>query len=103
MTYNLCAMAGRKKKDKAIQQAIMIAAMMAASVIGPMAIKIIILMAGKALLLSKIALLLSGMMMLKKLSQPQQINRHDTEFPASGHYYDPSIDAQHVAYSSQIQ
>ncbi|KAL5236582.1 hypothetical protein ACI65C_003992 [Semiaphis heraclei] len=94
---------GRKKKDKAMQQAIMMAGMMAAGVMGPMAMKIIALMAGKALLLSKIALLLSGMMMLKKLSQPQQISRHDTELPASGHYYDHNIDAHHVAYSGQIQ
>jgi len=96
-------MAGRKKKDKAMQQAIMMAGMMAAGVMGPMAMKMIALMAGKALLLSKIALLLSGMMMLNKLSQPQQISRHDTEFPASSHYYDHNIDAHHVAYSGQIQ
>ncbi|XP_060858096.1 uncharacterized protein LOC132935527 [Metopolophium dirhodum] len=95
---------GRKKKDKAMQQALMMAGMMAAGIMGPMALKIIALMAGKALLLSKIALLLSGLMMLKKLFQPQQMSGHNIELPSSGHHYDRnSIDANHAAYSGQIQ
>lgn len=98
----LCAVAGRKKKDKAMQQALMMASMAAAGVMGPMALKLIALMAGKALLLSKIALLLSGMMMLKNLFQPQQMSEHNTELPSSGHHYGRSIDAHHTAYSDQI-
>ncbi|CAI6357862.1 unnamed protein product [Macrosiphum euphorbiae] len=94
---------GRKKKDKAMQQALMMAGMMAAGVVGPMALKMIALMAGKALLLSKIALLLSGLMMLKKLFQPQQMSGHDTELLPSGYHYGRSIEAHHEAYSGQIQ
>ncbi|XP_060847564.1 uncharacterized protein LOC132927124 [Rhopalosiphum padi] len=96
---------GRKKKDKAMQQAMMMAGMMAAGVMGPMALKIIALMAGKALLISKIALLLSGLIALKKLFQPQQSGGHEhiVEAAPSGHHYGRSIDAHRAAYSGQIQ
>uniref|UniRef100_A0A2S2Q173 Transmembrane protein n=1 Tax=Sipha flava TaxID=143950 RepID=A0A2S2Q173_9HEMI len=91
---------GRKKKDKAMQQAMMMAGMMAAAVMGPMALKIIMLMAGKALLLSKIALVLSGIIALKKLLQPQQ-SGHESE----SHHYGRSLqlDAHDMAYSGQRQ
>ncbi|XP_060856963.1 uncharacterized protein LOC132934653 [Metopolophium dirhodum] len=92
---------GRKKKDKAIQQAMMMAGMMAAAVMGPMAFKILALIAGKALLLSKIALVLSGIIALKKLLQPQQ-GGHETE--SVSHHYGRSLqklEAHDVAYSGQ--
>ncbi|XP_026818596.1 uncharacterized protein LOC113557333 [Rhopalosiphum maidis] len=96
---------GRKKKDKAIQQAMMMAGMTAAAIMGPMALKIIALIAVKALLLSKIALVLSGIMVLKKLIQPQQGGGHETE--SSSHHYGRSMQledaAHHMAYSSQKQ
>uniref|UniRef100_A0A2S2NPA5 Uncharacterized protein n=1 Tax=Schizaphis graminum TaxID=13262 RepID=A0A2S2NPA5_SCHGA len=91
---------GRKKKDKAMQQAMMMAGMMAAAVMGPMAFKILALIAGKALLLSKIALVLSGIIALKKLLQPQQ-GGHESE---SSHHYGRSmqqLEAHDVAYSGQ--
>ncbi|XP_025195708.1 uncharacterized protein LOC112594909 [Melanaphis sacchari] len=98
---------GRKKKDKAMKQAMMMAGMMMAGVMGPMALKIIALMAGKALLLSKIALLLSGIMVLKKLMMQQQMSgghEHVVEAAPSGHgHYRRSIDAHLAAYSGQIQ
>lgn len=93
---------GRKKKDKAMQQAMMMAGMMAAAVMGPMAFKIIALMAGKALLISKIALVLSGIIALKKLLQPQH-GGHETE--TVSHHYGRSLqlDAHDMAYSGQKQ
>ncbi|XP_050062638.1 uncharacterized protein LOC114125013 [Aphis gossypii] len=94
-----------KKKDKAMQQAMMMAGMTAAAVMGPMALKIIALIAAKALLLSKIALVLSGITVLKKLMQPQQGGGHETE--SSSHHYGRSMQlegvAHHMAYSSQKQ
>ncbi|CAI6357148.1 unnamed protein product [Macrosiphum euphorbiae] len=100
---------GRKKKDKGMQQAIMMAGMTAAAVMGPMALKIIALISVKALLISKIALVLSGIMVLKKLMQPQQGGGggggggHETESPS--HHYGRSIEgaAHHIAYSGQKQ
>ncbi|XP_022164202.1 uncharacterized protein LOC111029496, partial [Myzus persicae] len=92
---------GRKKKDKAMQQAMMMAGMMAAAVMGPMAFKILALIAGKALLLSKIALVLSGIIALKKLLQPQQ-GGHESE--SVSHHYGRSFhrpEAHDVAYSGQ--
>ncbi|KAF0761963.1 Uncharacterized protein FWK35_00021949 [Aphis craccivora] len=104
--YGLRAAGRGKKKDKAIQQAMMMAGMMAAGVMGPMALKIIALMAGKALLVSKIALVLSGIIALKKLFQPQQSSggghEHVVESAPSGHHYGRSIDAHRAAYSGQI-
>jgi len=88
-----------------MQQAIMMAGMTAAAVMGPMALKIIALIAVKALLISKIALVLSGIMVLKKLMQPQQGGGgHETESP---HHYGRSMQlegaAHHMAYSGQKQ
>lgn len=101
----ICRTIGRKKKDKAMQQAMMMAGMTAAAVMGPMALKIIALIAVKALLISKIALVLSGIMVLKKLMQPQQGGGHETE--SSSHHYGRSMQlesaAHHMAYSSQKQ
>lgn len=88
-----------------MQQAMMMAGMTAAAVMGPMALKIIALIAVKALLLSKIALVLSGIMVLKKLMQLQQGGGHETESPS--HHYGRSMQlegaAHHMAYSSQKQ
>lgn len=91
-----------------MQQAIMMAGMTAAAVMGPMALKIIALISVKALLISKIALVLSGIMVLKKLMQPQQGGGgggggHETESPS--HHYGRSIEgaAHHIAYSGQKQ
>ncbi|XP_022166871.1 uncharacterized protein LOC111031299 [Myzus persicae] len=97
---------GRKKKDKGMQQAMMMAGMTAAAVMGPMALKIIALIAVKALLISKIALVLSGIMVLKKLMQPQQGGGgHETESPS--HHYGRSLQlegaAHQMAYSGQKQ
>ncbi|VVC37917.1 Protein of unknown function DUF1676 [Cinara cedri] len=93
---------GKKKEQKAIQQAMMMAGMMAAAVMGPMAFKIVALMAGKALLISKIALVLSGIIALKKLLQPQQ-GGHETE--SVSHHYGRSLnlDAHDIAYAGQKQ
>lgn len=80
----------------------MMAGMMAAAVMGPMAFKIIALMAGKALLVSKIALVLSGIIALKKLFQPQQ-GGHESE--SVSHHYGRSLElgAHDMAYSGQKQ
>lgn len=85
-----------------MQQAMMMAGMMAAAVMGPMAFKIVALMAGKALLISKIALVLSGIVALKKLLQPQQ-GGHETE--TVSHHYGRSmnLEAHDIAYAAQKQ
>lgn len=90
-----------------MQQAMMMAGMMAAAIMGPMAFKMVALIAGKALLLSKIALVLSGIIALKKLIQPQQ--SHESE--SVSHHYgrsmrlekddNASAAAQNMAYSGQ--
>lgn len=84
-----------------MQQAMMMAGMTAAAVMVPMAMKMIALMAGKALLISKIALVLSGLIALKKLFQPK--GGHETE--SSQHHYGRSmqLDALDMAYSGQKQ
>lgn len=95
-----------------MQQAMMMAGMTAAAVMGPMALKIIALISVKALLISKIALVLSGIMVLKKLMQSQQGGGgggggggHETESPS--HHYGRSMQlegaAHHMAYSGQKQ
>lgn len=89
-----------------MQQAMMMAGMTAAAVMGPMALKIIALIAVKALLISKIALVLSGIMVLKKLMQSQQGGGgHETESPS--HHYGRSMQldgaAHYMAYSGQKQ
>lgn len=92
-----------------MQQAMMMAGMTAAAVMGPMALKIIALISVKALLISKIALVLSGIMVLKKLMQPQQGGGggggHETE--SQSHHYGRSMQlegaAQNMAYSGQKQ
>lgn len=84
-----------------MQQAMMMAGMMAAAVMGPMAIKMVALMAGKALLLAKVALVLSGITALKKLLQPQQGGESE-----SSHHYGRSLQsdkAHDMAYSAQKQ
>ncbi|XP_050527242.1 uncharacterized protein LOC126897572 [Daktulosphaira vitifoliae] len=96
---------GRKKKDKGMQQAMMMAGMMAAAIMGPMAFKMVALMAGKALLISKIALVLSGIIALKKLLQPQQGGE---SHESVSHHYGRSLEvdsaaAQNMAYSAQKQ
>jgi len=85
------------------------AGMTAAAVMGPMALKIIALISVKALLISKIALVLSGIAVLKKLMQSQQGGGgggHETE-SSSHHHYGRSMQlegaAHHMAYSGQKQ
>jgi len=88
-----------------MHQAMMMVGMMAAAVMGPLVLKVIALMAGKALLISKIALVLSGVVALKKLFQPQSSGGggggHETE--SVSHHYGRSLnlDAHHMAYSGQ--
>lgn len=89
-----------------MHQAMVMAGMMAAAVMGPMAFKVIALMAGKALVLSKIALVLSGIIALKKLLQPPH-GGHETE--SVSHHYGRSLQqsedaaAHGMAYSGQKQ
>lgn len=86
-----------------MQQAMMMAGMAAAAVMGPMAIKMIMMMSAKALLLSKIALLLSGIIALKKLFQPQQGGGKESESPPQHWGRSMELDAHDMAYSGQKQ
>lgn len=96
---------GRKKKDKGMQQAMMMAGMAAAGIMGPMALSLIAMMSAKALLLSKIALLLSGIMALKKLFQQQmQGGAKEPESHPPQHWgRSMQLDAHDMAYSGQKQ
>lgn len=93
-----------------MQQTMMMAGMTAAAVMGPMAIKIIALMAVKALLLSKIALVLSGLMVLKKIVS-QSSNQDSDHSSHSGwgrsiKLVEPtatSATAQNMAFSAQLK
>lgn len=96
---------GRKKKDKELQQALMLAGMTVAAMMGPMALKILALIAGKALLISKIALVLSGLIALKKLVQPEQ-NGHKISHETVSYHHGRNVrtdETQDVAYSAQKQ
>lgn len=88
-----------------MQQAVMMAVMMIAAVMGPMALKMVALLAGKALILSKIAILLSALMALKKFMQPQKPSVTHYEVEPS-HHHGRSIehfDAHDMAFSGQTQ
>lgn len=90
-----------------MKHAMMMAGMMAAAVMGPMAMKLTSLIAIKALVVSKIALVLSGIMAIKKLmsSQQQKPSSHESESSSSYGPYGRSMqfDAHDLAYSAQKQ
>lgn len=87
-----------------MQQAMMMAVMMIAAVMGPMALKLVALLAGKALILSKIAILLTALMTLKKFMQPQQptVTHYEVE-PSHHHGRSMQLDAHDMAFSGQVQ
>lgn len=90
-----------------MQQAMMMAGMVAAGVMGPMMMSTIAMIAGKALLLSKIALVLSGITVIKKLMSQQQQGGggHEAEAPPS-HHWGRNMqfnEAQDMAFSGQKQ
>lgn len=79
------------------------ASMVAAAVMGPMAFSVISFIAIKALLVSKIALILSGIMTIKKLMSQKQKNSHETE-PMAIHYArNMLLNAHDMVYSEQKQ
>uniref|UniRef100_A0A8D9F6K5 Uncharacterized protein n=1 Tax=Cacopsylla melanoneura TaxID=428564 RepID=A0A8D9F6K5_9HEMI len=88
---------GRKKQKKELGQLLATAAITAGAILGPIFLKSIALIAGKALIISKIAIVIAGTVALKKLlSQPQH---HETE--TVSHHYGRSLDivnAQDQAY-----
>lgn len=81
------------------------AGMTAVAVMGPMAFGFIALLAAKALLISKIALVLSSIIALKKLLQPQQGGHEVESVQVPSHHYGRSLDldAHDMAYSGQQQ
>lgn len=85
---------------KYVQKAMMMAGMMAMAVLVPMSFKFIALLAAKALLVSKIALVMASLLSLKKLLQPQQSSTsHSIEVVPEPHYH--SHNTEHDAHSSQ--
>lgn len=78
-------------------RALMMAGMLAVAVLGPMTFGFVALLASKALLIGKIALLLSSFLSLKQLYQPQK-SVHPTQ------HYDRRIElvANNRAYSGQL-
>lgn len=85
-----------------MQQAMMMAGMTAAAVMGPMALKIIALIAGKALLISKIALLLASITALKKLLSQQGGGQEEHHHGRSMRLdANAAAAAQNMAYSGQ--
>lgn len=87
-----------------MKQAIMIASIMAVAVIGPVVLSIITLIAVKALVISKIALVLSSFMAIKKFLSQRQKNSHEIE-PVVAHHYARTMkfNSQDMAYSEQKQ
>ncbi|VVC35073.1 Protein of unknown function DUF1676 [Cinara cedri] len=88
---------GKKKQQKSIQQAIMMAGIMAVAVLVPMSFSFIALLTAKALLVSKIALVMASLLSLKKLLQPHQSTSHSIEVVPEPHY---NHNAEHDAHSS---
>lgn len=85
-----------------MQHAMIIAGIMTAGMLGPMLLKIIAIIAGKALMLSKIAILLSGILLLKKAMQSQQSHNEIEMIPAHLSLRRNSVipDYQNEAYSA---
>lgn len=88
-----------------MQMAMMMAGMTAVAVMGPLTFSFIALLAAKALLISKIALIMSGIVALKKLLQPQHSGHEAEAVQVSSHHYGRTLnlDAQDMAYSGQKQ
>lgn len=80
-----------------MMQAVMMAGTMAVAVLGPLSIKFIALLAAKALLIGKIALLLAGILSFKSILQPQQSSK--PVVVEKTHYYDYNSNA--VNYNAQ--
>lgn len=86
-----------------MQQVMMMAGMTAAAVMGPMAMKMMMMMAGKALLLSKIALVLSAITAIKKLFMSQKGGQESESHPPEHWGRSMQLDANDMAYSGQKQ
>lgn len=90
---------GKKKVKKELGQLLATAAVTAGAILGPLFLKSIALIAGKALIISKIAIVIAGTIALKKLlSQPQH---HETE--TVSHHYGRSFDVQPAPAAAQEQ
>lgn len=81
-------------------QSIIIASVVAFAVLGPMAASFIGLLAGKALLFSKIALVLTSLMSVKKLfSSPK--SSHDSSVAYDRNFDINPHNSHNMAYSGQ--
>ncbi|KAI5743258.1 hypothetical protein M8J77_016207 [Diaphorina citri] len=90
---------GKKKVKKELGQLLATAAVTAGAILGPLFLKSIALIAGKALIISKIAIVIAGTIALKKLlSQPPH---HETE--TVSHHYGRSFDVQPAPAAAQEQ
>lgn len=79
-----------------MRQAIAMVGIMAVAVLGPMAFGFVATLAGKALLVGTIALVVSGFLAAKKLFQPEQ----KKPIEVAPHYYSGETDAHNMAYSA---
>lgn len=106
---------GGKVKDKSMKKAMMMLGMMTAAVMGPMMLKMTSLIAIKALVAGKIALVLSLIMLVKKLMSQKQggggsshsssSSWENESEPSSYGPYGRSlqVDTHNMAYSGQKQ
>lgn len=113
-TINVFIILGRGKKggkDKTMKKAMMMIGMMAVAVMGPLMMKMTGLLAMKALIVGKIALVLSLIMLIKKLmSQKQGGGGGGGHSSSYEHESEPApygrsllLDAHNMAYSGQGQ
>ncbi|VVC37913.1 Protein of unknown function DUF1676 [Cinara cedri] len=94
---------GKKKQQKTIRQAFMMAGLMAVAILVPMAFSFVALFTTKALLVSKIALVASSILAFKKLLQPSKSSAgggHKIEIVPEPHYVAHEPNAHNTAYSS---
>lgn len=93
-----------------MQQAIIMVVMLAVAMLGPMAFGFVAMLVGKAILVGKIALVVSSLMALQKQFEPQEKKIIHTSVDTIPNYYNGVGDvennvqfsAHNMAYSQQI-
>lgn len=110
--FNIISARGKKKKLKQLIPLLAIAKLKIMALI-PLFLGIIAFAAAKAVLLAKVALLIAGIIALKKLlaSKHHETSyevvahpHHEEHYPSSGHGWGRAIDdAQNLAYAAHVK
>ncbi|XP_018913041.2 uncharacterized protein [Bemisia tabaci] len=92
---------GRKKKEKELHHYLMMAAATAAAILGPLAFKSLAIIATKALVVSKIAIVIASIVAIKKLfSHPHQESEVVSHHYGRSLRHAPNTDAARLAYNA---